>query len=94
MDYPNRRRLKIWGRARILHERDDPEMFARVEMSGYRAPVERLIVITVEALDWNCPKHITPRFSETEINAAVQPLHQEIARLKSLLLKNGVADHE
>ncbi|MGJ7902773.1 2Fe-2S iron-sulfur cluster-binding protein [Lysobacter sp. 1R34A] len=67
MDYPNRRRLKIWGRARIVHEGEDAAVIARLEVPEYRARVERGIVIEVEACDWNCPQHITPRYTEAEI---------------------------
>lgn len=67
IDYATRRRLKIWGRARILHEDEDPELIARLEVPSYRARIERAFVITVEAFDFNCPQHITPRFTEQEI---------------------------
>jgi ferredoxin-NADP reductase/predicted pyridoxine 5'-phosphate oxidase superfamily flavin-nucleotide-binding protein len=67
MDYPNRRRLKIWGRARVVHESEDAGLIARLEVPAYRARVERGIVIEVEACDWNCPQHITPRYTEAEI---------------------------
>ncbi|WP_223620770.1 pyridoxamine 5'-phosphate oxidase family protein [Lysobacter sp. ESA13C] len=67
MDYPNRRRLKIWGRARIVDESSDAALIARLEVPAYRARVERGIVIEVEACDWNCPQHITPRYTEAEI---------------------------
>ncbi|GAA0585266.1 pyridoxamine 5'-phosphate oxidase family protein [Caenispirillum bisanense] len=69
MDYANRRRLKIWARARIVHEDEDPGLLARLEIPTYRARVERAVVMTVEALDWNCPQHITPRFTEAEFAA-------------------------
>src|SRR5207244_2757650 len=59
----------------------DPALIARLEMPHYRATVERAIVITVEGYDWNCPQHITPRFTEAEINAGVAPPHEDIARL-------------
>jgi uncharacterized protein len=87
MDYPNRRRLKIWGRARIVHESDDPELIARLEMPSYRARVERGIVIHIEALDWNCPQHITPRYTKDEMELMIAPLLQEISDLKSQLGK-------
>lgn len=67
MDYPNRRRLKIWARARIVHEDEEPELLRRLEMPAYRARVERAVLMSVEAFDWNCPQHITPRFTEEEI---------------------------
>ncbi len=81
MDYANRRRLKIWGRARIAHEADEPELIAQLEIASYRAPVERGIIIQVDAWDWNCPKHITPRYSGAEIEA----LRAENAALKAQL---------
>lgn len=67
MDYPGQRRLKIWGRARLIDEDVEPALVARLESPDYRARVERGVVITVEAFDWNCPKHITPRFTEREL---------------------------
>ncbi|MGE4112310.1 MAG: pyridoxamine 5'-phosphate oxidase family protein [Burkholderiales bacterium] len=67
MDYPGQRRLKIWGRARLVDEDTEPALIAQLESPRYRAPVERGVVITVEAYDWNCPKYITPRFTEPEI---------------------------
>lgn len=85
MDYANRRRLKIWGRARIVHEADEPELVARLEDPSYRAPVERGIVITVEAWDWNCPKHITLRYTVPEVEVMLEQLHAEIADLKAQL---------
>lgn len=67
MDYPGQRRLKIWGRARLVEEDTEPALIARLESPDYRARVERGVVITVEAFDWNCPKYITPRFTEHEV---------------------------
>jgi len=66
MDYPGQRRLKIWGRARLIDADMEPELVARLESPDYRARVERGVLITVEAFDWNCPKYITPRFTEQE----------------------------
>lgn len=85
MDYPNRRRLKLLGRVRLVSEAEDPAMVARLELPSYRARVERAFVITIEAYDWNCPQHITPRFTEAEVQEAVAPLHAEIAALKAQL---------
>src|SRR3990167_8256244 len=67
MDYPAQRRLKIWGRVRLVEEDAEPALVARLESPHYRARVERGVIITVEAFDWNCPKYITPRFTEREI---------------------------
>ena len=82
MDYVNRRRLKIWGRAKVIHEGDDPGLIARLEMPAYRARVERAVVIAVEAFDWNCPQHITPRFTEAEIVEWAAGMQQRLADLE------------
>ncbi|MCK9397375.1 MAG: pyridoxamine 5'-phosphate oxidase family protein, partial [Methylobacter sp.] len=91
MDYPNRRRLKIWGRARIVHENEEPELIAQLEAPSYRARVERGIVIHVEAYDWNCPQHITPRYSEAEIDHLIAPLMEENRALKAQAAAIGTA---
>jgi ferredoxin-NADP reductase/predicted pyridoxine 5'-phosphate oxidase superfamily flavin-nucleotide-binding protein len=83
MDYANRRRLKIWARAKIVHLDDDPALFERLEDPTYRARVERAIVFTVEATDWNCPQHITPRFTESEIEDRLAPLHARLEAYES-----------
>lgn len=85
MDYPNRRRLKILGRVRIVELDDDPSLIAKLEAAHYRARVERAVLISVEGFDWNCPQHITPRFTEAEIFATTAPLRQELAALKARL---------
>jgi ferredoxin-NADP reductase/predicted pyridoxine 5'-phosphate oxidase superfamily flavin-nucleotide-binding protein len=91
MDYPNRRRLKIWGTTRIVHEDDEPELVARLEVSSYRARVERGIVIQVEAIEWNCPQHITPRFTQGEVDGMLQVLVEENQRLKTQLSQSAAA---
>jgi predicted pyridoxine 5'-phosphate oxidase superfamily flavin-nucleotide-binding protein len=91
MDYPRQRRLKLWGRARIVHEAEQPEILAAVEDPAYRARIERAIVISIEAFDWNCPQHITPRFSADEIRAYIDPIIAENENLKlqlQMLLKD------
>jgi len=85
MDYANRRRLKVWARARIVHYEEDPDLLTRLEIPTYRARVERAVVMTIEALDWNCPQHITPRFTENEINEMAAPLRDHIAGLEARL---------
>ena len=86
VDYPNRRRLKILGRARAVTAEEDPVTLERLEVAGYRAKVERGLVVAVEAFDWNCPQHITPRFTEAEVAAAVAPLRARIAELEAAAL--------
>jgi hypothetical protein len=69
MDYAAQRRLKILGRARVVDVASDPALVAALQVPGYRARAERAVVITVEAFDWNCPQHITPRYTRAEISA-------------------------
>jgi predicted pyridoxine 5'-phosphate oxidase superfamily flavin-nucleotide-binding protein len=66
MDYPNRARLKALGRVRLVGG-GEAGLLARLEVPGYRAKVERGFIIRIEAFDWNCSQHITPRYTEAEI---------------------------
>jgi predicted pyridoxine 5'-phosphate oxidase superfamily flavin-nucleotide-binding protein len=84
MDYAARRRLKIWATARVVDAEDDPDLIARLHDETYPAKVERAVVLAVEALDWNCPQHITPRYTEAEIRAAVAPMRERLAELETL----------
>lgn len=90
VDYARRQRLKLLGRVRLVTEAQDPALLARLEMPDYRARVERAFVIEVEGYDWNCPQHITPRFTEAEIQVALAPLHAEVARLRAALQQAGL----
>ena len=88
VDHAKQRRLKLLGRVRLVDAKDDPALIARlqmpVELTGH-ARIERAVVISLEGYDWNCPQHITPRFTEAEVGEGVAPLHAEIARLKTAL---------
>jgi predicted pyridoxine 5'-phosphate oxidase superfamily flavin-nucleotide-binding protein len=67
MDYPNRRRLKILGHMRVENaDAVSPEDIATVELPEYGAQVERIVYIDVVAFDWNCPQHITRRYTREE----------------------------
>ncbi|MDJ0620534.1 MAG: pyridoxamine 5'-phosphate oxidase family protein [Calothrix sp. MO_192.B10] len=83
MDYPNRRRLKIWGRAQVID--DNPELMEQLADTDYYAEREKVILIKVEAFDWNCPQHIPIRYSETEVNEMMAPLTARIQELESKL---------
>jgi hypothetical protein len=73
MDYPNRRRLKILGHLRVVDAQDvAPEELTKVALDDYRARIERVVYIDVAAFDWNCPQHITPRYTEAEFAALAQ----------------------
>ena len=84
MDYPNRARLKILGRARVV-DANDTETLQRLSIPEYKAQVERGILISIEAFDWNCPQHITPRFTLAEIEEGTASLRQRIAELEEAL---------
>lgn len=83
MDYPNRRRLKILGTARIVELDDDVALVTALMTPEYSATPERAFVIDVVGFDWNCPQHITPRFTEAEIAQAVLPLNAELNQLRA-----------
>lgn len=82
MDYPRRARLKIYVRIETLGVADDPGLTALVTEPGHGAKIERIFRVHLEHFDWNCPQHITPRFTEAEVDAAVAPLRAELARLE------------
>lgn len=81
MDYPNRRRLKLLGRTRVI-DAEDRENLDRLVVPDYRAAVERGLLIDVEAFDWNCPQHITPRYTEDDVALANASLLERIASLE------------
>jgi len=86
VDYPRQGRLKILGHARILEGDEAKEWIGKVRDSDYGAVVERVFVIRVEAFDWNCQQHITPRFTEEQIREALSPVEK---RMQMLELENG-----
>jgi predicted pyridoxine 5'-phosphate oxidase superfamily flavin-nucleotide-binding protein len=86
MDYAKRQRLKLLGHLRFVDAGEaDSELLAAVELPDYRARVERVAVIDVAAFDWNCPQHITQRFTLEQVEAATRPLHERIAALEAQL---------
>ncbi len=91
LDFAHQVRLKIYAHARAVEFDDDPEMMARLGDPAYSARVERGIILDVEAVDWNCPQHIVPRFTETEVLDMVQPLQEHIARLEAEIAATKVA---
>ena len=80
VDYPARRRLKIFARASVS---DDPDLIARLSPAGYRAKAERALLFKLEAFDWNCPQHITPRFTLDQIEEGVSKLRERIVTLEA-----------
>jgi uncharacterized protein len=96
MDYPNRRRLKLIGHARSVAIDEVPEIVRFLQAVEYRGVPERGIVIQVTGFDWNCPQHITPRFTREQIEERIRPLRTEVetlqaevTRLKAALRSKG-----
>jgi predicted pyridoxine 5'-phosphate oxidase superfamily flavin-nucleotide-binding protein len=85
MDYPNRRRLKLYAHVEARDLTADSELATELASPGYRAKVERGLIIHLAAFDWNCPQHIIPRFSEAELEPALAPFR---ARLEALEEEN------
>lgn len=85
MDYRHQARLKILGRVTIESPKDKPEWIPQLAEPDMHRRVERLYFIEVEGYDWNCPQHITPRFSVEEVEEAIAPLHARIAELEAQL---------
>lgn len=81
MDYAERRRLKLFGRATLIDPAADAELAGRLAVPDYPARIERLVAITVEGFNWNCPQHITRRFDEPEVAAALIARDRRIAEL-------------
>ncbi|MDO9369604.1 MAG: pyridoxamine 5'-phosphate oxidase family protein [Sphingopyxis sp.] len=83
MDYPNRERLKLVGHAHSVELADDPAAVTALMPEGYRAVPERAFFIEVIGWEWNCSQHITPRFTEAEISAAIRPMADELNQLRA-----------
>jgi predicted pyridoxine 5'-phosphate oxidase superfamily flavin-nucleotide-binding protein len=82
VDYPRQARLKMLGRAEILEGGEAREWIKRVRDPEYKAVIERVFVIRVEAFDWNCPQHITPRFTVDEIQDVLAPIERRMRELE------------
>lgn len=83
MDYPRRARLKIYAHVTVVQLGSEPELDELVAPSGYRARPERIFRLTLQAFDWNCQQHITPRFTESEVAETIQPLRDRLRALEA-----------
>lgn len=70
VDYPQRARLKLYAEVRIVELEADPQLFERLDPVDYKHRPERMLVFDIKAYDWNCPQHITPRYTLEEIEMA------------------------
>lgn len=84
MDYPHQYRLKVLGRATV-HENDAEaaKWIAKLRVPQEKTPPERAMIIHVEAFDWNCQQHITPRYTQEELAAALEPMRQRMEALEA-----------
>lgn len=83
VSYPQRARLKVYAKARIVEISEDSVLFEKTDPADYPHRPERMIVLDVQAFDWNCPQHITPRYTVEEIQTAFEPQREHIATLES-----------
>lgn len=83
MDYPGKSRLKILARIEVKDAEDTPELIEKLSIPTYKAKIERAMILHIEAFDWNCPQHITERYTLDEIRAMTAPLHKRIETLEA-----------
>jgi uncharacterized protein len=95
VDYPNCARLKILAHMEVRDLASDPELAGRLALPGYKAKLERAFVLHLEAFDWNCPQHITPRYTMADIEVAVSALRTRMAELvaENQALRAALAAH-
>ena len=86
MDYAHRRRVKIWGEARVVD--DDPALLKSLMPVGYKARPEQVILFKVSAWDTNCPQHIPQKFDAADVAAALASRDARIAELEAELAKS------
>ncbi|MDQ3710968.1 MAG: pyridoxamine 5'-phosphate oxidase family protein [Acidobacteriota bacterium] len=87
MDYANQRRLKILAEAEVKDAGEVPELIEKLRAADYKAKIERAMILHLKAFDWNCPQHITPRFTIEEIKAMNAPLYDYVEKLEAEIKK-------
>ena len=84
MDYPYQTRLKILGRVEIHeHDREAPALIESFRPANQADVIERVILIHVEGFDWNCPQHITPRYTIEELEDVLTPIREKLTKLEA-----------
>ncbi len=83
ISYPHKARLKLYAKARIVQLEEDPELFDLIDPAGYKHRPERMMVLDIQAYDWNCPQHIIPRYTTEEIELALQSQQQYLTELEA-----------
>lgn len=97
MDYAHQARLKIFVTIEVIEAKENPELTAKLTMPDYQAKIERAMILHLEAFDWNCPQHITPRYTIEEIRKIVAPLNEHIEKLEreiEILKKDKIAENK
>lgn len=94
VDYPARTRLKIFAKATIIALKDDPALYESLDLEGYKFKPERMMVFQVEAYDWNCPRHITPRYTVEDMQEIYASQLEYIKELQAEIktLKDGAKE--
>lgn len=87
IDYANRRRIKIWGEARVVE--NDPALTERLMPANHKAKPEQAILFTITAWDVNCPQHIPQRFEAADVAAALEWRDARIAALEAEVERLG-----
>jgi hypothetical protein len=85
MDYAHRRRIKLWGEARVIE--DDPELLQSLMPQGYKARPEQAILFRIKAWDTNCPQHIPQKFDAADVAGALAARDARIAELEAALAR-------
>ena len=83
MDYANKRRLKALARIKKVDLTEASDLAEKLSLPNYRVKVEHALIFTIAAFEWNCPAHITPRYSEAQIAPGIRDLHDQIALLEA-----------
>jgi predicted pyridoxine 5'-phosphate oxidase superfamily flavin-nucleotide-binding protein len=86
LDYPSKTRLKIWAETEILEPDMNLELSAKLIPSDYQAKIERLVIFHIKAFDWNCPQHITPKYTLKEMKELLKSDND----VRAYLLEEGV----
>ena len=96
VDYPARARLKILAKAEVVELKDDTALYDLLDLKDYKFKPERMMVLHIEAYDWNCPQHITPRYTVEDIEAAFAGQRNQIVTLQAEVkaLKNKLKEQE
>jgi hypothetical protein len=94
VSYPDKARLKIYAEIEIVELAANPELYETIKPLDYKFRPERMMIFNIKAFDWNCPQHITPRFTAEEIDKALAPQKKYLEELEKQIqeLKNKLAN--